>query len=366
MIIKLYGISAIQYHELDTFMGNRTNEIIFDPSENSIKITMKLSESYSPEEVLLYMCRKIEFFEESLEKALNKNKTESDIEFEKKLIKKLGENKSKEYGIFSGEPITGEKIFEQLKPQRTEFMNINGYFVGKRDEDGKEYFKSIIKKFLVPVLLSVAIYLVFYITKGYEIRGLVTSTIGLLLIPVVLAFMWSELLRPSYILTKKFGLREKFGEKFYGTLSNGMTFCVMPCNGRRIFKDQIFFNSYGYRRLMHQKTPAYYDVDFKIKLDNGVEYCVSRSVTEDMAGMVLEEGIINSLNEIARTYGIECENILVERNHRYNIISIIFNILTFRRCVAFLYVFFPIFFILAIEFYEKIVFKFIEDFIKYL
>lgn len=248
----MFGIDAIQYHEIDTFMKNRTNEIIFMPNENGIKIVMKFSNVYSAEEVLTYMCRKIDFFEESLLKALKKEKSVSDFEFEEKMIKILGENRSQKYGISSENSVFGKKI-EEMKPEKTEWKSekIYGDYVNFGEENQNIHFLKNLKRILIPTIIFCIIYSSFYIMHGYVLSNIITKAIVLLCIPFGIAILWSELSLPSYVLTKKFGLREKFGEKFYGTLSNGMSFCVTPSEGRRIFKDMFFFN--GYRRKQEKK-----------------------------------------------------------------------------------------------------------------
>lgn len=363
MIIKIYGIDALQYHELDIFMKNRTNEIIFIPNENSIKIVMKFSNAYSPEEVLAYMCRKIDFFEENLIKALNKEKSASDIDFEEKMLKILGENKSKKYGISSENPVSSEKIFEEVKPEKTTWTSekIYGDYVDFNDNPQNKNIFRILKKVLIPTIVFCIIYLSFYIAHGYILGNKFTNVILLLCVAFFIAFLWIEHSLPSYVLTKKIGLREKIGEKFYGTFSNGISFCVTPYNGRRFLKDEFFFNGYS------RKQTVWYKLNFKIKLENGEEYyCRDLIIQREIANVTLEGEVNTCLKTIAKAYGIEDEIFLSNCNYKYNFFAIIFNILTFRRCISFLYLFFPYFFTISIGYYASMIYEFIVDFIRYL
>lgn len=362
----MFGINAIQYHELDTFMKNRTSEIIFIPDENSIKIVMKFSDVYSAEEVLAYMCRKIDFFEESLLKALKRKKSASDIEFEEKMIKILGKNRSEKYGITSESSVFGKKN-EELKLEKTKWKSEKIYedYVNFDNENQNIHFLKSLKRVIIPTIIFGIIYSSFYIMHGYVLSNVITKAIILICISFGIAFCWSKLSLPSYVLTKKFGLREKIGEKFYGTLSNGMSFYVTPSEGRRIFKNMFFFDG-PRRRLWKRSTSTYYELKFSIKLERGEEYSSKLVIPEDIADIALENEMNSILKTITNAYGIEDENIIVNCHYRYNIIAIIFNILTFRRCVDFLHVFFPIFFIEFIASYGFMIYCFIVDFIRYL
>lgn len=389
MICKIYNIGWMEYNELGNLMKEGINEIVMNPEEKSVKILGEFSNAYRPEEILFFMSQKLEYFETNLKKALEKEKSISDIEFEKKMLNILGKEKSEEYistQTFAEQSETSDN-YNQIDFSKSEFNYESMY--GKnlifKNYNKNSYFKKIFQNVLIVNASIALIYFTFYIANGYNLQSKFTAVLVMLTcILITIPALLEEILLPSYVLTKKIGLKEKRREKFYGTLSNGISFCVSPYKSKRFFKDE-FPSPFRIDRMIHYgRTNLKLSVEVE-RIGNYLSTEKLLSITQDgnveQVGdnIIIYEEVQNAnvkkqemledtmdimLKKLANIFGIYSENIILENEHKYNVKSMCFNLI--NRCfdkVTFLFNFIPS--IYTLYFYGIMLYTFVIDVMKH-
>ena len=193
------------------------------------------------------------------------------------------------------------------------------------------------------------------------------------------------MLLPSYVLTKRFGLKEQRGEKFYGTLSNGIPFCVKPYKSKRFFKNG--FPSASRLHRMRYFTQAKLKVAVEIeKIENylskeEVLFITQNNNVEQKEGSLilyeevqnadvkkeemLEENIGIMLKRLAIIFGVYDQNIISKKDNKYNVKAMCFNML--NRCFdKSTFIFQVILSIYTLYLFGTMLYTFVLDFMRLL
>lgn len=386
IICKIYNISYMEYSELDTLMKQGTNEIIMMPEEKSIKMIGEFSDIYKPEEILRFICQKLELFESNLKKVLEKEPSASDIEFEKKMFNVLGKEKTEEYVTLRAFEKSSEANYKynQIDFSKSTFNNesIRGKNIVFKNYTPNSYFKRIFQNVLIANAIIMLVYFTFYILNGYNMQSKFTTILVMLtLILITLPALLEELLLPSYVLTKRIGLKEEKKEKFYGTLNNGIAFHVKPYRNKRFFKNNFpsplslhrmkYFTQTNLKLALEIENIENYlsveEIHF-ITQNSNVEYSgKSLILYEEIqnANVAKEEMLENTINtmlkKLAYILGIYNEDIIIKKDYKYNIKIV--NLI--NRCfdkVTFILIFIPSIYILYL--YGTIIYTFVIDIIR--
>lgn len=212
--------------------------------------------------------------------------------------------------------------------------------------DGK-YGKIAITIMLVLSLISSIIWIASHYVEAISYQDKISYLVFVLMGTMFLFPLVIRLRRPSYILTKIFGLREEKDEKFYGRFSNHVPFCIAPYKYKTFFHTEKINIIYHSRHRHRGKDPTLeshnMSLSFKleeltnndvIKLEkelksisfqyDGEEICFQ---IEDKNGASMEDMLRELFKCAAFVFNISEDEILSkeEKNKKYHVKAMLYN-----------------------------------------